>query len=330
MHFQISVNQNDDFMTNRLSSAYVKPGHTNVITITPTQQIASEAFRNLPEHKRKCRLKHELYDEKSLFKTYTQQSCEYMCLLRNLSKTQPCVPWDIQDVNNNVTLCHGRKSTHYFRALDAYNPSHDGNCNCPPDCEKISFTAEAAFIPVTPEKDCLGYFGAGQEMPESPYARRMFFTTYERSLRLSSWLNRHFIEHLAKLESPDRWRKSWSYQMFYQSLNHTHLCTKFSLENNVNIIMFIKEPTMIQLIKDVRLSFADKLGIFGGTIGVFTGISFITMIELTYWILIAIIEKCKLIRNKPGYVSEHTMVTKTITPGKVIDITPVEATRTIN
>ena len=315
-------------MTNRLSSAYITPGHTNIITITPTQQITSEAFRNLPEQKRKCRLSHELYDEKSLFKTYTQQSCEYMCLLRNLSKIQPCVPWNIQDVNKNKTLCHGRQSTLYFNALDAYNPTNDANCNCPPDCEKITFSFETAFIPVQTNKDCLGYFGAGQEVPESPHARRMYHTIDHRTKRLSSWLNRHFFEHLQTLKPDDPLQKSFSYEMFYRSTNGTNHCKKYSLENNANIILYVKEPTMIQLIKDVRLSFADKLGIFGGTIGVFTGISFITMIELAYWVVVAIMEKCKTAKSNTGYISNSKMVNKNTTPVKAIDITPVETTET--
>ena len=315
-------------MTNRLSSAYVKPGYTNLITISPTQQVVSDSFRTLPEHKRKCRLKHELFDNSSLFKTYTQQSCEYMCLLRNLSKTQPCIPWNIQNINNNVTLCHGRQSTLYFSALDAYSPKNDPHCNCPPDCEKISFIIDTAFIPVNIDKDCLGYAGGGQEVPETPYTKRSFHTVWERSIVLSSWLNRHFIEHLENNIVDDILIRSFSYGMFYQSLNHTSLCRRLSLENNVYIIMYVKEPTMIQLIKDVRLSLADKLGIFGGTIGVFTGISFITLIELVYWMIVAILSKFKAMRKAPNYDSEPMLNSKRITPVKVIDITPVETTTT--
>ena len=71
---------------------------------------------------------------------------------------------------------------------------------------------------------------------------------------------------------------------------------------------------MIQLIKDVRLTFADKLGIFGGTIGVFTGISFITIIEILYWISLMFIDKC--LRALQG----NKLATAQI---KVIDVAPI-------
>ena len=74
--------------------------------------------------------------------------------------------------------------------------------------------------------------------------------------------------------------------------------------------MYIKEPTMIQLVKDVKLTFEDKLGIFGGTIGVFTGISFITMIEIAYWLIILVIGKYGNIKDKHSAKPTKTMVKK--------------------
>lgn len=49
--------------------------------------------------------------------------------------------------------------------------------------------------------------------------------------------------------------------------------------------VIIKEPTILQIAKNVRVSFAEKLGIAGGTIGLFTGLSLISVVEVAYWIL---------------------------------------------
>ena len=146
--FQISLNENQDFMTNRMTGVQAKVGYVTEITINPLQQIASEKFKELPLEKRNCRLRHEvIIDDEfpSLFKTYSQQSCEYMCLLKNLTKTQKCLPWDVPNIGNNpkVTLCYGAQTGLFVEAMQKYNPGNDPNCNCLPDCEKISYETKA-------------------------------------------------------------------------------------------------------------------------------------------------------------------------------------------
>ena len=84
----------------------------------------------------------------------------------------------------------------------------------------------------------------------------------------------------------------YGFPKYFDRVKYTDMCEKLTSGNYAYIIIYIKSPTMMQLIKDVRLSFEDKLGILGGTIGVFTGISFITMVEIVYWIIITIYEKC--------------------------------------
>ena len=241
----------------------------------------------------------QLYDEKSLLKEYTQKSCEFMCMIRNLTSLQPCIPWDIPDIIGNKTICHGRRTLTFFTALDAYNPSQD--CNCPPECEKINFKFDTTLIPFNWVKDCGKLTGGGTTYPDTPYAREVLKTILERSRELTSWQIRGFVEHMRGGTIKDQYVKTWHYGRFTEMRNLTGICNELASQNNAQIVMYIKESTMIQLIKDVPLSFADKLGIFGGTIGVFTGISFITMIELVYWASVAIIDKCskKLPREGP-------------------------------
>ena len=53
----------------------------------------------------------------------------------------------------------------------------------------------------------------------------------------------------------------------------------------VKLTIQIDEPTMMMIEKDVSASFTDRLGVVGGTIGLFTGLSLISFVEIIYWAL---------------------------------------------
>ncbi len=48
--------------------------------------------------------------------------------------------------------------------------------------------------------------------------------------------------------------------------------------------MVILDPDVVQIRKDVRMSFQDRLGSIGGTLGLFTGVSLISIVEVVFWI----------------------------------------------
>ena len=60
----------------------------------------------------------------------------------------------------------------------------------------------------------------------------------------------------------------------------------------------IKEPRVLQITRNARVGFADKLGIAGGTIGLFTGLSLISVVETAYWLAKWIVERFNLLRTK--------------------------------
>ena len=70
-------------------------------------------------------------------------------------------------------------------------------------------------------------------------------------------------------------------------------CKERLTKEYATLRIIIKEPTLLKIIQNIRVSFADKLGIAGGTIGLFTGLSLISIVETCYWILRWLLEKTK-------------------------------------
>lgn len=84
---------------------------------------------------------------------------------------------------------------------------------------------------------------------------------------------------------------------------------KFSLENvtdeeqeickkkllyKAEVFFKISTHTMIAIENSRRLSFFDKLSGFGGILGLFTGMSILSMVEIAFWISHYLVKSCHL------------------------------------
>ena len=49
------------------------------------------------------------------------------------------------------------------------------------------------------------------------------------------------------------------------------------------VTVVIMEPKAMKIVKDVKMSFYDQLGVIGGTMGLFTGASLLSIVEALFW-----------------------------------------------
>ena len=54
--------------------------------------------------------------------------------------------------------------------------------------------------------------------------------------------------------------------------------------NIAKITIEIAEPTVTNVQRDVKVTFVDQIGTIGGTLGLFCGLSIVSMVEFVYWI----------------------------------------------
>ena len=52
----------------------------------------------------------------------------------------------------------------------------------------------------------------------------------------------------------------------------------------------IAEPTVTNVQRDVKVTFVDQIGTIGGTLGLFCGLSIVSMVEFAYWIYKTVID----------------------------------------
>ena len=64
-----------------------------------------------------------------------------------------------------------------------------------------------------------------------------------------------------------------------------HEICKSTLEKNVaRVTIEVAKPTVLGVEQRRSATFADQLGTVGGTVGLFTGLSLISIVEALYWI----------------------------------------------
>ena len=57
------------------------------------------------------------------------------------------------------------------------------------------------------------------------------------------------------------------------------------MERNIaKITIEISEPTVTNMQRDIKVTLVDQIGTIGGTLGLFCGLSIVSMVEFVYWI----------------------------------------------
>ena len=65
---------------------------------------------------------------------------------------------------------------------------------------------------------------------------------------------------------------------------YSKLCKRIQSKDRAKITVKLEGPTFRKYRRSMRVSFTDKLGSIGGTLGLFSGFSLMAIIELIHWI----------------------------------------------
>ncbi len=65
----------------------------------------------------------------------------------------------------------------------------------------------------------------------------------------------------------------------------TELCKELVLKDLASVSVSFESRKFVRTIKDNRVTFSDRLAALGGTLGLFTGMSLLSLIEAGFWIV---------------------------------------------
>ncbi len=98
-------------------------------------------------------------DPHTIFKSYSQKSCQFECILRLATDKAGCLPWDfpVPTTDEDVPppdVCVGNYDADQLIAFrTAMFVTDVSTCDCLPDCERIAYEVHVDKIPLPNRKE---------------------------------------------------------------------------------------------------------------------------------------------------------------------------------
>jgi hypothetical protein len=228
--------------------------------VTPQFVDTTDDFDQLGLDERNCKFSYESDGLKVLNK-YSRIGCEVECALNKSAVLCQCMPWYYPNNYYNVPICDMLGGYCFEHIMS--NTKHYRQCRnvCLDDCKGIHFVKTVMFKQIDFENIC---------RPGSPLNE--FF---KKSAK------KHFsFEHYTTLASGEHEKlDSLESTLTKDNMTNGELCKNF-VEKYIAMVT-VETPTnvVVKSFKDQRASFVEKIGLVGGTIGLFTGLSFLSLLD---------------------------------------------------
>ena len=286
MSFRMGLSMDTNYYDMMTPSEIIKPGYHTTWKVHAMEIVPSNNLHDIPIKKRNCMFPDETSDLNS-FQIYSKKACEFECKIKEAFKTCGCHPWYIPPPAspNRHILCDLYGNYCFKKALKRAGSSR--KCSCLPTCHHIEFTHIEQQNPI----DIKVCHDEGSKLWE--IATSILYNGYNP-------LTYNFLK-----------AKEWQEKYKYKKANQTfqrwdsdkvtyELCKKIVDHMAIVTVMFDKE-SYVRTKTSLRVSFTDKLAAFGkfvglniiskidldllgGTLGLFTGMSILSMIEAIFWL----------------------------------------------
>lgn len=255
---------------------------------------ASDTFREWNKDAKACYFP---YDKNlTYFKHYSQDNCLMECKLKKVSKRCGCQPWymfykladddddgGMGEASGNAsykagaaretTVICGSAGNECFRSqMEKYKDSLTDRteCDCRNDCEMVHFFATLQREPFS----------------TNVAERRLLFDRDSSSGRLANYLldpGNVFTDDLSRNVS----------KMVHGLDTDAELAEERFRRDVAVLNFFFDTPIITQIRLELRTTIFDMISAVGGTLGLFTGVSVITFIEIFWWLVQFCIVLCK-------------------------------------
>ena len=277
--FIAAVNDKKQFPSTSEQSVFIRPGHSNTVSIQVTKFSASPSIKKYPANKRNCYFDDEI--ELVAHNNYSWSKCMMECKIEKaltaLNETQKrmCVPWFLPLITTRQPMCDPWEANDFQKQMSMVG--NDECKKCLPDCEGIEILAIRSADPFGPcyEKRvgsylCLMGTDNSKGIPDPP--------KWGQSV-LEDYMLRGTIPQYIMSEVKTN-RRSYANQG-YDAYEKDIAMVTFFFESS-NVLEFFRQP---------KTSVIEFISQFGGLLGLCMGFSFISVVELIYWLTF------KLFRN---------------------------------
>jgi hypothetical protein len=244
----------------------ILPGFKTVVKVIPQLINTTKSFDEMAVSTRNCKLSTE-NEEFNLLTTYTKVGCEFECAVERAVSVCKCMPWFYTNNFESTPICNGFSGycfEHFMSDESNYKKCGD---SCKEDCRGIPMTVVTTYVPINAVDMC----------KEGSFLKKQLIHSFRQ----------HFaFKNYETLVTGDG-----QIPNLQASMANGSLCYQFVEKYIAMVTVESPTSTVAKSAREPRVTFMDQLGTIGGTLGLFTGMSLLSMIEIVFF-LYAFFKSC--------------------------------------
>ena len=252
--YTVGITGKNSAIDQKTSVQQLKPGQHIAINVIPKIVSSSAEFNSLGLRARQCKLKHET-NGLSFLNEYSRKGCELECAIKKATAFCRCLPWNYPNNFTTVPICD-MFGAHCFDKVMSDETFYK-KCQgiCLEDCKGMALTMWHTFFPLNLEEICKEGHMIYEQIDQT-FGKHFAFESYRALVEGGS------IPNLAA------------------SYANGSLCKSF-VKNYLSFVSVESPSTsVISSRREKRFSFFDQLGTIGGTLGLFTGMSLLSIADV--------------------------------------------------
>ena len=299
--FLAIVNDKKQFPITTQKSVLIRPGQYNLVSIQATKVSAKRDIRKYPARKRKCYFE----DEMPLIahNNYSYSNCKLECMMDKVFTSlkdddkKICIPWFFPPIQAGYPMCDPWESQDFRKRMSNIS---DSQCTkCRPDCENVEIRASASAAPfrrcdyknvdMTPlcmlETD-------KTKIPYPPKWGQSVLEEYKATGEIPEYVMSTVITNKRSyVMEKDKKREGQRGKELFSASNNEDANYDAYEKDIATVTFFFESSNSFEFIRQSKTTLIDYISQVGGLLGVCLGFSFISAVEIVYWITI------KLFRN---------------------------------
>ena len=245
-------------------------GMKHTIYVTPKKITTEEDLKSLDPNDRGCLFENESHGFQRYFNNYTRQSCLFECSLAQAYESCGCIAWDFPHFKKSTKLCY-RGGDMCFREF-MKSPQSELSCDCPRSCNHVNYAYSVVSTPL--------------DIYDIALCEMLYAARHPNNMR---YLNQVFDRGNRRIKFPWTWVEG----------NLEEICQE-TVSQVAVINIQLTSDTITEIVRRRRVTFTDQLAslgnflpiwssnyfkfIFsGGVVGLFCGMSILSLVEILFW-----------------------------------------------
>ena len=257
--YTLGISTKTDLIDQKRNIVNILPGFLTVIKVIPQLISTTNSFDKMAISTRNCKLSNEIEGLK-LLNSYSKVGCEFECAVKKAVSVCKCMPWFYTNNFTDTPICNSFSGYCFEHFIS--NETNYKQCPnlCKEDCRGIPMTVVTNYVPINAVDFC----------KEGSFFKKQLTRSYRQ----------HFaFENYKTLVTGDG-----QIPDLQASMANGSLCYQF-IEKFIALVS-VESPTstVTKSTREPRVTFMDQLGTIGGTLGLFTGMSILSLIGVAFFL----------------------------------------------